>query len=142
MYVWLHSAQMGKMFFDEAFTFLFFYILISKYMGSPTSTVSTCTITTSTNFQTYYIVKFLLVELQCIKICTSGKWLCSTYLYEFRIVLYFYDLLQNLFQPIVICIILHEIMMRDLPVKKKMCKNYILRLNYLHFCISIYGHLI
>ena len=48
------------------------------YRGSPTSTVSTSTISTSTNFSAIGI-KFVLVELLCSKIRTSGNWLCSTH---------------------------------------------------------------
>ena len=44
----------------------------------PTSTVSTSTNSTSTNFIAIDI-KFVLVELLCSKIRTSGNWLCSTH---------------------------------------------------------------
>ena len=50
--------------------------LISLYRGSPTSTVSTSTNSTSTNFSAIGI-KFVLVELLCSKIRTSGNWLCG-----------------------------------------------------------------
>ena len=45
------------------------------YRGSPTSTVSTSTISTSANFCAIGI-KFVLMELLCSKIRTSGNWLC------------------------------------------------------------------
>ena len=48
------------------------------YRGSPTSTVSTSAISTSTNFCAIGI-KFVLVESLCSKIRTSENWLCSTH---------------------------------------------------------------
>ena len=48
------------------------------YRGSPTSTVSTSTISTSTNFIAIGM-RLVLVELLCSKISTSGNWLCSTH---------------------------------------------------------------
>jgi hypothetical protein len=59
--------------FDDKQTIQKFFI----YRGSPTSTVSTSTVSTSTNFSAIGI-KFVLVGLLCIKIRTSGNWLCST----------------------------------------------------------------
>ena len=61
---------------------------VTKYRGSPTSTVSTGTNSTSTNFSGIGI-KFVLVELLCSKIRTSGNCLCSTHQYEFPIVRFF-----------------------------------------------------
>ena len=58
------------------------------YRGSPTSTVSSSTISTSTVFQCY-VLKTVLVEFLCTKNRTSGNWLCSTHQYEFRIVRFF-----------------------------------------------------
>ena len=49
-----------------------------NYRGSPTSTVSSSTISTSTVFQ-YYLLKTVLVEFLCTKNRTSGNWLCSTH---------------------------------------------------------------
>ena len=60
----------------------------SQYRGSPTSTVSTSTISTSMNFIAIGI-RLLLVEFLCSKISTCGNWLCSTHKYEFRIVQFF-----------------------------------------------------
>ena len=62
----------------------------SRYMyrGSPTSTVSSSTISTSTVFECY-VLKTVLVEFLCTINRTSGNWLCSTHQYEFRIVRFF-----------------------------------------------------
>ena len=49
-----------------------------QYRGSPTSTVSTSTISTSMNFIAIGI-KLVLLELLFSKISTSGNWLCSTH---------------------------------------------------------------
>ena len=50
----------------------------SDYRGSPTSTVSSSTISTSTVFQCY-VLKTVLVEFLCTINRTSGNQLCSTY---------------------------------------------------------------
>ena len=64
----------------------FSYTLLSMYRGSPTSTVSTCTISTSTNFIAIGI-KLVLVELLCSKVSTSGNWLCSIHYLSMRVLL-------------------------------------------------------
>ena len=61
---------------------------LNLYRGSPTSTVSSSTISTSTVFQCY-VLKTVLVEFLCTINRTSGNWLCSTHQYEFRIVRFF-----------------------------------------------------
>ena len=57
---------------------MFIFLEGSRCRGSPTSTVSTCTISTSTNFSAIG-TKLVLDELLCSKIRTSGNWLCSTH---------------------------------------------------------------
>ena len=52
------------------------------YRGSPTSTVFTNTISTSTNFKSYWYkisISGIFTWLLCSKISTSGNWLCSTH---------------------------------------------------------------
>ena len=61
---------------------------LKRYRGSPTSTVSSSTIFTSTVFQCY-VLKTVLVEFLYTINRTSGNWLCSTHYYEFRIVRFF-----------------------------------------------------